>query len=123
MSGRIRKAAAARTRAQEDLRLARITTRRAVLQAADRVREAEARTASLTAAAARYHEVARIEALALQAGTGTQTDFLGAEADLLNARAALAEARRAEITARVELARLTGALTLNWLDDTLETEP
>lgn len=122
LSGRIRKASAARTRAQEDLRLARISTRRAVLQAADRVREAEARTASLTAAVARYDEVARIEALALRAGTGTQTDFLRAEADLLNARASLAEARRAEITARVELARLTGALTLDWLDDNLETE-
>jgi outer membrane protein TolC len=122
LSGRIRKAEAGRTRAAEGLRLARITTRRAVLEAADRVRQAEARTASLRAAADRYDEVARIEALALRAGTGTQTDFLGAEADLLNARASLAEARRAEITARVELARLTGALNLDWLNDNLETE-
>lgn len=122
LSGRIRKSAAARTQAEEGLRLARISTRRAVLQTADRVRETEVRTASLAAAVARYDEVARIEALALHAGTGTQTDFLSAEADLLSARASLAESRRAEITARVELARLTGALTLDWLADTLETE-
>ena len=122
LSGTIRKAAAGRTQAEEGLRLARITTRRAVLQAADRVREATARTASLEAAVTRYDEVARIEALALRAGTGTQTDFLSAEADLLNARADLAEAHRAEITTRVELARLTGALTPDWLTDNLETE-
>jgi outer membrane protein TolC len=122
LSGRIESAAAEQTQAQERLRLARITTRRAVLQAADRVREASARTASLGVATAGYEEVARIEALALQAGTGTQTDFLSAEAGLLNARASLAEARRAEIAARVELARLTGVLTPGWLADNLEAK-
>lgn len=122
LSGRIRKASAARTQADEALRLARITTRRAVLQAADRVRETAARVSGLRAAAARYEEVARIEALSMQTGTGTQTDFLTSEADLLDARASLAEARRAEIMARVELARLTGDLNPDWLRNMLETE-
>lgn len=122
LSGRIKKASAMRAQADEALRLARITTRRAVLQAADRVRETAARAAGFRTAAARYDEVARIETLALRTGTGTQTDFLTAEADLLDARASLAEARRAEITARVELARLTGELTPDWLRKMLETE-
>jgi len=122
ISGRIKRASAHRSQADEGLRLARITMRRAVLQAADRVRETAARAAGLGTAAARYDEVARIEALAMRTGTGTQTDFLSAEADLLDARASLAEARRAEITARVELARLTGELTPDWLGNILETE-
>ncbi len=122
VAGRIRKAEAGRTAADEGVRLARITTRRAVLQAADRVRAADARVRSLAAAAGRYDEVARVEELALTAGTGTQTDYLTAEADLLAARAELAEARRAAAAARVELARLTGELDPGWLDTHLETE-
>jgi outer membrane protein len=122
LSGGIRKASALRAQADEALRLVRITTQREVLRAVDLVRETEARAAGLETAASQYDEVARIEALALQTGTGTQTDFLAAEADLLHARASLAEARRAEITARVELTRLTGELTRNWLRNILETK-
>jgi outer membrane protein TolC len=53
----------------------------------------------------------------LDAGSGTQTDFLNAEADLLTAQANLVEARHAEIAARVELARVAGELSLDWLAD------
>ncbi len=123
VNARIHEADAAGRRAEEGLRLARISTRRAVLDAADGVREADTRVQSLVAAVTRYEEVARIEALALKAGTGTQTDFLTAEADLLNARASLAEAHRAAIVARVDLARLSGVLDRNWLAQNLESQP
>ncbi len=105
------------------MRLARIQTGRGVQAAHDRVRETAAGARSLRAATASYEEVARIEALTLQAGSGTQTDFLAAEADLMNARANLAEAERAEIAARLELARLTGELSTEWLARHLEARP
>jgi outer membrane protein TolC len=72
---------------------------------------------SLEPAIARFRELARIERLLLDAGSGTQTDFLNAEADLLTAQANLVEARHAEIAARVELARVAGELNLDWLAD------
>jgi outer membrane protein len=122
-TSRIRRREALARQAEETVRLSRITTGRAVQAAADRALEAAARRASLAAAAAGYAEVARIEALSLEAGAGTQPDFLRAEADLLEARAALAEAERAEIAARLELARLSGDLTLDWLAVHLEDLP
>jgi len=66
-------------------------------------------------------EVARIEQLALEAGAGTQTDFLRADADLRKSRAQLIEARHMEILARIQLARTTGELSVEWLASTLET--
>ena len=68
-------------------------------------------------------EVARIERLTLDVGSGTQTDYLDAEAKLLSARASLIEARHAEISARVELARITGELSRDWLGRTVEATP
>ena len=56
-------------------------------------------------------------------GSGTQTDYLDAEADLVNARANLVEAQHGEIAARVELARLTGHLDLEWIARHLENQP
>lgn len=64
-----------------------------------------------------------MEKLRLDTGAGTQTDYLRAEADLLSARAELAAARHTVIGARVELARATGALTLDWLRQNLESNP
>ena len=122
-SNRVAQRAADGRRAQEALRLARIQTGRAVQAAHDRVRAAAAGARSLRDAVASFAEVARIEALALEAGSGTQTDFLAAEADLMNARASLAEAERAEIVARLELARLTGDLSIEWLARHLEARP
>ncbi len=78
---------------------------------------------SFAVAADRSAEVARIETLALDAGSGTQTDWLTAQADLLEARAALVEARHGEIAARAELARHIGDLDSAWIARTLETRP
>jgi outer membrane protein len=87
-------------------------------------RSALSRAAALEAAVAQSAEVARIEALALEAGAGVQTDYLRAEADLLSARAALAEARHGAAAARVRLARATGRLGVDRLGDLLvEVEP
>ncbi len=66
-------------------------------------------------AVAQSAEVARIRQLSLQVGSGTETDYLEAEAALLSNRASLVQARHAEMGARVELARVTGELTTEWL--------
>jgi outer membrane protein len=81
---------------------------------------ARARTTALEAAVAQSEEVARIDRLALHAGAGVQSDYLTAEATLFRARAALTDARANEIMARVELARVTGNLTTDWLATQLE---
>lgn len=87
-------------------------------------RAAVSRVAALETAEAQSAEVARIEALALEAGAGVQTDYLRAEADLLSTRAALAEARHGAAEARVRLARATGGLDLaRVLDLLVEVSP
>ena len=97
---------------------------RAVEESVDRalaaLRSAAARVESLEAAVAASAEVARIEALALEAGAGVQTDYLAARAALLEVTATLAEARSAAFEARVSLARATGALTPGWIADMTE---
>jgi outer membrane protein TolC len=70
---------------------------------------------SLAEAVAGYGEVARVEALRLAHGAGTQPDLLDAEADVLAARAELAEARFARIAATTEIGRLTGSLDAGWV--------
>lgn len=85
--------------------------------------ESRARVQSLETAVARSEEVARVEALALEAGSGTQTDYLAAEAEQLASRAALAEARNAEIASRAALARAAGELDLDWIARALEVAP
>jgi len=82
-----------------------------------------ARVASLETAVTRFAEVVRIETLRLDAGSGTQTDYLNAEADLLAARAALVEATHGAIAARVDLARVVGLLDLAWVEDIGEETP
>jgi outer membrane protein TolC len=84
--------------------------------------EADARTEALDASVSQWTEVARIEALALDTGAGTQSDLLAAEASLFRARAGLAEATYARLLARVRLARALGRLDLDWLQQTLEVE-
>lgn len=99
---------------------------REVADAVDRAllahRSARSRVTALEAAVAQSAEVARIEALALDAGAGVQTDYLQAEAGLLEARAALAEARHAVVEARVRLAQATGRLTVEWITGMTEVE-
>jgi outer membrane protein TolC len=76
----------------------------------------------LQTAVAQAEEVARIEKLALDAGSGVQTDYLTAEAQLLSARASLTQARGAEAAARIELTRVTGELSPEWLQSNLESQ-
>jgi len=109
------RAAAQRVRAVEQ------QVARDVDRALAAVEETAARVASLETAVTRFAEVARIEQLRLDAGSGTQTDYLNAEADLLAARAALVEATHGAIAARVDLARVIGALDLVWVEDIGET--
>ena len=114
---------AVRRSAQEQLRLAELQLRQEIDRAISAAAEAHARVRSLTIAVASTAEVARIEKLALEAGSGTQTDYLGAEADLLVTRANLVNAHAREIVTRVDLARVTGNLSLEWLAQNLETQP
>jgi outer membrane protein TolC len=82
--------------------------------------DAQSRVASLQVAADSYTEVARIEKLLLESGTGTQTDFLDAQADLLSARAGLAEAKNTYVLATLKLARCIGRLSPEWIAQHLE---
>ncbi|MBI4410345.1 MAG: TolC family protein [Gemmatimonadetes bacterium] len=108
---------------REELRVTGLGVERAVEEALAALESARARVAALAAAVEQSAEVARIEKLALDAGAGVQTDYLRAEAELFTARAALTAARHGEIAARVELARLTGELSPEWLARNLESGP
>jgi outer membrane protein TolC len=119
----IQRASADQRAAQEQLRGAELNVEQAVDRSLAALREAHARVAALETAVDQSAEVARIEQLSLEVGSGTQTDYLNAEANLLGARASLIEARHAEISARVELARITGELSRDWLAHTLEPVP
>jgi outer membrane protein TolC len=82
---------------------------------------ARARTEALRAAVVQAEEVTRIERLALEAGSGVQSDYITAEAELLRVRAALTDATYAQVLARVELARITGDISSEWIARNLES--
>lgn len=82
--------------------------------------EADERAAALESSIAQWEEVARIEALALEAGAGVQSDLLRAQAGLFRVRAGHAQARYDAVLARVELARAQGVLSREWLNRSLE---
>ncbi len=109
-------------RAGEALRQAELDLEEEVDGALAGVEEARARREALETAVVRSEEVARIEALALEAGAGVQTDFLRAQAELFQDRASLSQARHGEILARIQLARVEGRLSDEWLRDTMEME-
>ncbi len=113
-------AGAGERRAREELRLAELGVEEAVDRALSATLEARALVSAVARAVEAQTEVVRIEQLSLQAGAGTQTDYLRAEAELLRVRSALVEARHAEIAAHVELARVVGELDAAWLDRNLE---
>lgn len=119
----VRRAAADDRAAAAELKAGELGAAQGVDQALAALREAHARVAALESAVAQSEEVANIERLSLEVGSGTETDYLDAEAKLLSARAGLIEARHAEISARVELARTTGELSRDWLARALETVP
>jgi multidrug efflux system outer membrane protein len=101
--------------------------REQVALAADRARtaeaEARARAEALTVAVDRFEELVRVERLALDEGSGVQSDFLRAQAGLLGARAGLARARREVVEARVAWARAVGTLDVDWIDHRMEVRP
>jgi len=119
-SSMILTAEARERRAREDLHSAELQIERAVDRALTVARETRAVVEAVAEGAQHQAEVARIEHLSLEAGAGTQTDYLRAEADLARARSALVEAGNAEIAAWVELARVVGILTPEWLESNLE---
>lgn len=114
------RAAAEVRAAQAELGLGERRVAETVDRALTAVDAAVARVAALQDAVTQAEEVARIERLALDAGSGVQTDYLTAEAALLRVRASLTEAIAAEVFARVELARVAGELTTEWLAARLE---
>lgn len=85
--------------------------------------EARERRSALTAAVDQYQEVARIEALALAEGAGLQRDLLAAQSQLFRARSTLAQAEAAFTRSAVEVARIRGDLTLEWIIQNLENSP
>lgn len=121
-----RSAAVARAGAGVDAADARLrATERSLAEALDRALAARtsavAQVAAFEAAAAHLAEVARIEALALATGAGVEVEYLRAEADARRARANLEEARAARVLADIDLARVTGALSLTWLAENVES--
>jgi len=107
---------------EQQQRLAKLNLSQAIDRALAAREEARARVVALELATQRSAEVARIERLSLDVGSGTQRDYLDAEAYLLRSRASLIEARHAEILALTELARLAGQLTPAWVAGALERQ-
>jgi outer membrane protein TolC len=105
--------------AAERVRSAEQSAEQAVDAALASVSAARATVEALETAVAQFAEVERIRQLSLQVGSGTETDYLEAEATLLSTRASLVQAQHAEMAARVELARVTGELSPEWLARTL----
>jgi outer membrane protein TolC len=119
----ISRAEAGARAADEQLRLARLTTEQSLDETRANLDEARARVVALEAAVAQSAEVARITQLSRDVGEGTQTDYLIAEANLFRARSSLVQARHAVIGARVELARVLGELSRPWIASSLESLP
>ena len=101
--------------AGEQLRAAQQAAEQSVDVALATLTAARATVEALATAVTQSEEVERIRLLSLQVGSGTETDYLDAEATLLSNRASLVQARNAEIAARVELARVTGELSPEWM--------
>jgi len=114
------RAVAEERQAEEALNLAEMTVEDEVETAFAAVGKARALREALELAEDQSAEVARIEALALEAGAGVQTDFLRAQAELFQARASLSQARHGEILAQIELARVRGDLSLEWIQENME---
>jgi outer membrane protein len=104
----------------ERVRMAELEVEAGVERGLAAVAEASALSRAWETAVEQSEEVARIEALALEAGVGVQTDFLRAEAELFQTRASLAQARNAEVLARIQLARIMGELSPRWIQENVE---
>lgn len=120
---RVARAAAQRDSATAMLAQSELDAREAVDRAWNSFADAGARAVALARAADRLAEVARVQKLLLEVGSGTQVDYLAAEAELAKTRAGATEARTAALLAQVELARLAGELSPAWFRRTLEAAP
>ena len=120
-SAAVRRAASEVAAARGELGAARLQVAQEIDASETAVVEADARLEALEAAVAQWEEVARIEALALAAGSGEQRDLLGAEAGLFQARAGHARARQDALLARVRLARAEGVLSRAWINESMES--
>lgn len=114
---RIARASAAAKAADAQVSALELDNAIAVDAALAELEQSRAAAASLAKAVARFEEVARIEKLRLDNGAGAQTDYLRSEADLAAARASLAAMTYRIVIARVELARLAGELTPEWIEE------
>ena len=120
---RVARATAQRDTATALLAQSELDAREAVDRAWNMLADAGARADALARSADRLVEVARVQKLLLEVGSGTQVDYLSAEAELAAARASATEARTTARLAQVELGRLTGELNPEWFRHTLETAP
>jgi outer membrane protein len=116
----VRRAAEQAGQAREELRLDELQSDQQVDQALGNVQATHALVDAIALTVQAQTEVARIERLSLEAGAGTQTDYLNAQSDLHRARSALVRAGNGEVAAFVELARVLGTLTPEWIDRNLE---
>ena len=116
----IRRAEAELRAARSDLAATELRLAGQTDAAATAVLEADELTLALNASVTQWEEVSRIEALALEARVGVQSDLLRAQAGLFQARAGYARARYDAVLARVSLARAQGVLDRNWLNNSLE---
>jgi outer membrane protein TolC len=119
----VARADAERRAAEEQLRLVEDDTAARIDRAWAGVESARSRAEALAAAARARDDVARVEKVALDVGAGVVSDYLEALADLFETHAAEIRARHAILSSEVELARATGALDLEWLEDRLEKTP
>lgn len=119
-SASVRRAEAELAAARNELEATRLRVAQTVDAAETAVVEADARAEALELAVTQWEEVSRIEALALDAGSGVQADRLRAEAGLYQARAGYAQARYDAVLSRIRLARAAGTLDLNWMAEALE---
>ena len=115
----VSRAEALREASRENVRLAELGAAASVDRALATLEETEARAVSLRTAVDRSEEVARIERLRLDTGTGVQADYLQAEATLLSLRAALSEVDHGAVLARIRLAQAVGELDEGWLEENL----
>ena len=122
-SSRIARATASALAATEEVRSAEVETGIALDRAIAELQQSRDTAIGLASAVEKFEEVARIQKLLLENGAGTQADYLRAEADLLAARANLAAARYRAVAARVEIARITGDLSPDWIATNLGAAP
>ena len=120
-SASVRRAVSEVAAARGELDAVRLQVAQEIDAAETSVVEADARLTALDAAIAQWEEVARIETLALAAGSGEQRDLLAAEAGLFQARAGRARARQDALLARVGLARAEGVLSRAWINESMES--